>query len=407
MWLTGFDVECLSTLYLDKPMKTHTLMQAIARANRVYPNKDFGLLVDYNGMLKNLRAAYAQYATGDGAGGDDEIVSPIEERVADLIEALDETEAHLIHSGFDPATLLGASGFPKIRGLRDAVNVLYQTDDTKRRFEILARAVFSRFKALVTEPTAHQFNERHDNIEAIYKKLQERRDMSDVTEVMKGLHRIINKAIATDDEGDDQKEAASYDLSQIDLEKLRDEFEKRVKRKPAAIQDIRQLVEEKLALMLAANPARMDYYRKYTEIVADYNREKDRVTMEQTFADLWKLAQEMDEESERAAREGLSEAELAIFDILKKDKISKADRERVKRTSRHLLERLRELVLPLDQWTEKESTRAMVETAVLDQVYELLPSPPFSPSDKDALAESVFRHLWEQTDSRNFPQEAA
>ena len=56
MWLTGFDVECLSTLYIDKPMKAHTLMQAIARANRVYPGKDFGLIVDYNGMLASLRA---------------------------------------------------------------------------------------------------------------------------------------------------------------------------------------------------------------------------------------------------------------------------------------------------------------------------------------------------------------
>src|SRR5437763_17219491 len=69
MWLTGFDVECLQTLYLDKPMKAHTLMQAIARANRVYPGKTEGVLVDYNGMLKGLRAALAQYALGDADGG--------------------------------------------------------------------------------------------------------------------------------------------------------------------------------------------------------------------------------------------------------------------------------------------------------------------------------------------------
>ena len=72
MWLTGFDVECLSTLYIDKPMKAHSLMQAIARANRVYPGKDFGLIVDYNGMLKSLREALAQYALGDDGDGEDE-----------------------------------------------------------------------------------------------------------------------------------------------------------------------------------------------------------------------------------------------------------------------------------------------------------------------------------------------
>ena len=99
MWLTGFDVECLSTLYIDKPMKAHTLMQAIARANRVYPGKDFGLIVDYNGMLKSLREALAQYALGDEGGGEEEIVAPIEERVKALLSAIEETEKHLRRLG--------------------------------------------------------------------------------------------------------------------------------------------------------------------------------------------------------------------------------------------------------------------------------------------------------------------
>src|SRR6202789_4409571 len=89
MWLTGFDVECLSTLYIDKPMKAHTLMQAIARANRVYPGKDCGLIVDYNGMLRSLRAALAQYALGDD--GADPVLIPIEQRVQALIEAIEAT----------------------------------------------------------------------------------------------------------------------------------------------------------------------------------------------------------------------------------------------------------------------------------------------------------------------------
>ena len=118
MWLTGFDVECLSTLYIDKPMKAHTLMQAIARANRVFPGKDYGLIVDYNGMLKSLREALAQYALGDDGAGGEEIIAPIEERVQALIEAIEATEAHLRSLGFDPATLLGAKGFARIRHRR-------------------------------------------------------------------------------------------------------------------------------------------------------------------------------------------------------------------------------------------------------------------------------------------------
>ena len=127
MWLTGFDVECLSTLYIDKPMKAHTLMQAIARANRVYPGKDCGVIVDYNGMLKSLREALAQYALGDEGAGGEEIVAPIEERVQALLEAIEATEEHLRGLGFDPATLIGAKGFARIEALADAVDAVYTT----------------------------------------------------------------------------------------------------------------------------------------------------------------------------------------------------------------------------------------------------------------------------------------
>jgi type I restriction enzyme, R subunit len=157
MWLTGFDVECLSTLYVDKPMKAHTLVQAIARANRRFPGKDFGLIVDYNGMLASLQAALAQYALGDDGAGGDEIVAPIEERVQALLEAIEATEAHLRGLGFDAATLIGAKGFARIKGIADAVEAVYSSDEAKRRFEILARQVFTRFKALLIEPTVFAY----------------------------------------------------------------------------------------------------------------------------------------------------------------------------------------------------------------------------------------------------------
>ena len=129
MWLTGFDVECLSTLYVDKPMKAHTLMQAIARANRVYPGKDFGLIVDYNGMLKSLREALAQYALGDDGNGAEEIVAPIEERVKALLAAIEETEAHLLKIGFDPTRMLEAKGFTRIAAIADGVEAVIGARD--------------------------------------------------------------------------------------------------------------------------------------------------------------------------------------------------------------------------------------------------------------------------------------
>ncbi|MDP2007138.1 MAG: type I restriction endonuclease subunit R, partial [Rubrivivax sp.] len=216
MWLTGFDVECLSTLYIDKPMKAHTLMQAIARANRRFPGKDFGLVVDYNGMLASLRAALAQYALGDDATGSPEIVAPLQERVAALDDAIAEAELFLRARGFEPNRLTGSKGWVRIAALADAVEAVNApapspppiagtatpaatcasdkpagADHSRQRFEILARAIFLRFKALVTEPSVHLYAERHDNIEAIYKKLSEKRDDADITDLLKALQRIV------------------------------------------------------------------------------------------------------------------------------------------------------------------------------------------------------------------------
>ena len=407
MWLTGFDVECLSTLYIDKPMKAHTLMQAIARANRVYPGKDFGFIVDYNGMLRSLREALAQYALGDdGDGGDDEVVAPIEERVQALIEAIEATEAHLHGLGFDPATLVGSTGFDRIKGLKDAVEAVYSSDEAKRRFEALARQVFTRFKALLTEPTVFAFAERHDNIEAIYKKLTERRDTADVTTLLKELHRIVNEAIRTQDPGDDQAEGLIFDLSKIDMQKLRDEFAKRVRHKATALKDIREIVEQKLAEMLARNPLRMDYQEKYEQIVAEYNREKDRATIEKTFEELTKLIDELDEEQERAVAEGLEEDELALFDLLKKDNLAKTERERVKQASRDLLASIKGRLSELDRFWEKEQTKADVKVFILDHVYANLPTPPFTPEEKKVVAAQVYEHVWQQAVSGGFARAA-
>ena len=397
MWMTGFDVECLSTLYIDKPMKAHTLMQAIARANRVYPGKDFGLIVDYNGMLRSLREALSQYALGDDGTRGEEIVAPIEERIQALIEAIEATEAHLRGLGFDPAALIGSTGFARIKGLKDAVEAVYTSDEVKRRFEVLARQVFVRFKALAMEPSAFAYAERHDNIEAIYKKLTERRDTADVTELLKELHRIVNEAIRTQSLGDAQAEGLTFDLSQIDMEKLRDEFAKKVRHKATALQDIRELVEQKLAQMLADNPSRMDYQQKYEEIVADYNREKDRVTIEETFRRLVELVDELDSEQKRAVEEGLSEDELALFDLLKKDDLGKTDRERVKQSSRDLLAAIKARLAELDRFWEKEQTKADLRVFILDGVLVSLPTPPFTLEEKEVLASAVYDHIWQRS----------
>ena len=192
------------------------------------------------------------------------------------------------------------------------------------------------------------------------------------------------------------------------LEKLRNEFSKKVKRKASALQAIRQVVEDKLAQMIASNPLRMDYYKRYSEIVADYNREKDRVTIEETFAKLVDLANGLSAEQRRATEEGLSEDELALFDLLKKEDLSKADRERVKLASQSLLDSVRKLIAPLERWTEKEQTQAEVEVFILDHVFQVLPTPPFTDDEKQAVARQVYQYVWQQSIGASFvPASAA
>ncbi len=312
------------------------------------------------------------------------------------MQSIEAAESHLRNLRFEPTRLLGARGFDRIQALRDAVEALYTSDESKRRYEIIARQVFERFKALLMEPSVFQFAERHDNIEAIYKKLEERRDTADVTEVLKELHRIVNEAIRTAVNEGGQTDGLTVDLSRIDFAKLRDEFAKKVKRKHSALQDIREVVEKKLQQMLANNPQRMDYYKKYQEIIADYNREKDRATVEETFARLMELANSLDVEQRRAVEEGLTENELALFDLLRKENISKKDRETLKQASRGLLASLIELLKPMEQWTEKEQTQAEVKVFILDRLFEVLPQPPYSPDETEAIAGRVYDYVWQR-----------
>ena len=223
-----------------------------------------------------------------------------------------------------------------------------------------------------------------------------------MTEVLKELHRIVNEAIRAQGAGEDHAEGLKVDLSQIDFAKLRDEFASKVQRKHAALQDIREIVEKKLAQMLARNPLRMDYYKRYQEIIADYNREKDRVTVEETFAKLVELAANLDAEQKRAAEEGLSEDELALFDLLFKENISKADRERLKQASKALLASLKELLASMRNWTKNTQTQAEVKMFILDSLWELLPRPPFSEADTEVLANRVYDFVWDQSCSGAF-----
>lgn len=146
----------------------------------------------------------------------------------------------------------------------------------------------------------------------------------------------------------------------------------------------------------------MDYQQKYEQIVAAYNNEKDRVTIEEIFRRLTELMSELDAEQKRAVEEGLTEEELALFDLLKKDRLSKSDREEVKQASRDLLSAIEARLVEIDRFWEKEQTKAEVEVFILDQLYASLPTPPFSVEEKQGLAAAVYAHVWQQAVGSRF-----
>jgi len=110
----------------------------------------------------------------------------------------------------------------------------------------------------------------------------------------------------------------------------------------------------------------------------------------------------LDAEQRRATEEGLTEEELALFDLLAKENLGVANREKIKQSSRQLLQSVIALITPLEQWTEKEQTRAEVKVHILDRMFEYLPSPPFSEAEKHEVAKCVYQHIWQQSASGRF-----
>ncbi len=397
MWLTGFDVPSLSTLYLDKPLKAHTLMQAIARANRVHEGKNNGLIVDYCGILKHLRRALATFAGTQpgGQGGEIDPAKPEEELLADLAEAIAFVRSILDERGASLDDVIQKTGFERNASIVACKEVANANDETRKRFEVMCREVFKKFKACINVQGVNAHRADRDAINIVYKSLQQDREQADITDIIRQLHRVVDEAIETQPDlvG---KESGPHDISRIDFDRLKQEF-KRSPRKNTTVQNLRQAVEQRLQRLLQQNPLRIDFQQHYEEIVAEYNREKDRVTIEQTFEALLNLVQELDEENSRAVREGLHEESLAIFDLLKKRDLTASDIKRIKEVSVGLLKTLKTEKLRVDQWRDKEATRDAVRVTIRDFLWSDktgLPVALYSEDDVNIRAEDVFRHVF-------------
>ena len=275
MWLTGFDVPSLANLYLDKPLKAHTLMQAIARANRVNKDKNNGLVVDYCGILKNLRKALATFTgTGDtgrsGGLGPDEIdpTKTIEELIEDLKQAIDMVKDFLNEREAPLDAIVNTSGFERNKAIVSAKEAVNENDETRKKFEVMCREVFIKFKACLTIPVVNDYRGQYSAIKIIYKSLQKDRDLTDISDIIKQLHEVVDESITV--KPDRAKVPhRPYDISKIDFNRLRAEFNN-TKRKNTTVQSLKTVIEKKLQWLVQRNPLRTNFQEHYEKIIAEY-----------------------------------------------------------------------------------------------------------------------------------------
>ena len=400
MWLTGFDIPSLANLYLDKPLKAHTLMQAIARANRVHEGKNNGLIVDYCGILKNLRQALATFAgvSDDGRGGEGDECDPTkpeEDLLEELEEAISLVKDFLEKGNTSLDDIIELTGFARNAAILSAKEAANENDESRKRFEVMCREVFRKFKACLTLQGVNNYKYSYDAINIIYKSLESDREQADISDIIRQLHAVVDEAIETKKDGV-ISDSELYDLSKIDFDLLRKEFEKSpVKR--STVQNLRHVIEIRLQRLLEQNPLRTDLQNHYEEIVRQYNSEKDRQTIEATFEALIRLQSELTEEEKRAIREGLDEETLAMFDLLKKENLNKKSIKHIKQVAVELLEKLKKEKLKIDHWRDKETTRDAVSVTIRDFLWDDstgLPVDMYSEEEVRSKAEDVFRHVF-------------
>ncbi|UIP88246.1 type I restriction endonuclease subunit R [Pseudomonas phenolilytica] len=392
MWITGFDVPSCSTIYLDKPMKNHTLMQTIARANRKYPGKEAGLIVDYVGVFRKLQEALAIY--GGASSGEDGEGEPIKNK-AELVEYLKHLLARgisfLSEHGVNAQVIKDAQGFEKVAKLDDAVEQLIANEEIKNSFMSQARIVSRVYRAILPDPDANELAPDAVLISVIAQKIKALAPPVDIFDVMQQVEELLDRSIAPVPyiikEDDDQP---LHDLSQIDFEKLKERFNQGRKRTEA--EKLRALLSMKLETMLTENPTRKDFMEKFQKLIDAYN--SGSLNIEVFFKGLVDLTADLQVEDQRAIRENLSEEELALFDILTKPVPELADKERaqVKKVCKELLETLKAEKLVLD-WRKKDRARSDVRRT-LEIVFDRGLPESYDEGIYNEKCELAFHHIF-------------
>lgn len=408
MWLTGFDSPSVSTIYLDKPMKNHTLMQTIARANRVFENKNNGLIVDYVGVFRNLQKALAIYGSSSG-GGVKEGECPIQKKdelIEELRLAIAEALSFCTDRGVNLDAILKAEGFQKIAYLDnaatnlvdkqvedavdDAIEQVIINDELKKKFISLVNQVVRLYKAILPDPAAGEFAPIKTCLSVLAEKIRNFTEEATIDDIMNQVDELLDESIST--KGyviHPTEETSLIDLSEIDFEALKAHFEKGRKRTQA--ERLKQAVGAKLHQMVELNKTRTDLLEKFKKLIDEYNKGLD---VDGFFAKLTDFVKELTEEEKRGVSEQLTEEELALFDILTKPEIDMTDKEKdeVKKVARSLLQTLKQAKLVLD-WRKKQRTRADVYSTV-KMILDELPRA-YTPELYQKKCDVVYQHIYD------------
>lgn len=420
MWLTGFDAPTVSTLYLDKPMKDHTLMQTIARANRVTdftingkPKKN-GLVVDYYNVFRNLKKAFASYGGGSiGTGEDENENSPareIESLFVLLKDAISECETYCKGIRVD-LNLIARSNltFSKLSLFDEFADIIVGNDEQKKQFIVYDNTVDALYEACRPDINARR---SEFPLAAIIHYLREvidgRADRGNLDNAKRRISQLLDESIIAQDENNEQKEGTTdlqsaaekreyyikawkqIDLSKLDVDKLKEEY-KQAPHKNIEIADLRAFITDKLQMMMDRNSTRRSFAEKLQEIIDRYN--SGNSTNENYFDDLMAFVEKMKEEEMRAAKEGLTEEELELFDMLKKEKLTKEEEQKVKLTAKNLLHRLKEerpKVL-INDWHKDLQTKLQVQSAIKKVLDASLP-PTYDRAIYATKCDAIYEH---------------
>jgi len=389
MWTTGFDVPSLSTVYLDKPLRNHTLMQTITRANRVFPEKNNGLIVAYVDVFSNLQKALAMYAVGSKPGD-----VPVEEKGA-LVDAVrvavDDLRAFCTDRDVDLDALGSLRAFELVAAGRRAVEMLMVDDDEKIAFLSRAALVDRLYKAILPDTRSNEFSRVRAVIKFLADGIRSYTERADVSWVLGRVEVLLDESVAAHEYLIPESEAeALFDLGAVDWEGLQEAFKEG--RPRTAAQRLRSLLAARITALVRLNPARVDLVERFEKLVADYNA--GSLNTEAFFQELLQFGKSLSEEETRSLAEGLTEEQLAIFDLLTRPapELSDDERTQVKHVAQELLGILKRHKIVLD-WRKEQATRAAVRVAV-EETLDRLPEK-FTRQLYAQKCDIVYQHVFD------------